>query len=149
MPILPVPDWANGHDEADGYVKLLTDLLTTVPVERITLGSLCSFPNALRLTDAKLGDDNPIRQLLRNGNPSADNHSAERCGGHSTARSGNQSADGRFRFHASTRTACYRMLIDVIRSHRPNLPIGLCLEEKSTFVELALSANIGICNCVL
>ena len=104
--------------------------LTAVPIERITLGSLCSFPNALRLTDAKLGNDNPIRQLLQAGGEG-------------------QSADGRFRFNVHTRTACYQTLIDVIRSHRPDVPIGLCLEEKSTFAELALSANIGICNCVL
>jgi len=136
MPILPVSGWANGHDETDGYVKLLDDLLTVVPVERITLGSLCSFPNALRLTDAKLGRDNPIRQLLRGGG---------QFGGHS----GGQSADGRHRFAAPIRTACYRTLIDVIRSHRPDVSIGLCLEEQSIFVALGLSASIGRCNCVL
>ena len=52
-------------------------------------------------------------------------------------------------FAAPIRTACYRMSIDRICSHQPDLPIGLCLEETSTFEALGLSAMIGRCNCVL
>ncbi|MBI5722416.1 MAG: hypothetical protein HZA50_00520 [Planctomycetes bacterium] len=122
MPILPIPGWA------DGYAKLLGDLLASVPLERITLGSLCSFPNALRLTDAKLGEANAIHGLLNDGG---------KC------------LDGRYRFNARLRTECYRILLELIRSRQPDLPVGLCLEERTTFANLGLLGNIGVCNCVI
>lgn len=122
MPILPIPDWLGG------YAALLDDLLESVPVERITLGSLCSFPNALRLTNAKLGSGNLIEELLKAGG---------RC------------RDGRYRFSPQLRTECYRLLAGRIRSRRSDLPVGLCLEERAVFASSGLSGNIGICNCVL
>jgi len=122
MPILPIPDWL------DGYATLLDDLLGAVPVERITLGSLCSFPNALRLTNAKLGRVNVIQELLQEGG---------KC------------QDGRYRFSPRLRTECYRVLAGRIRSRRGDLPVGLCLEEPTVFASSGLSGNIGICNCVL
>jgi spore photoproduct lyase len=122
MPILPIPDWL------DGYATLLDDLLESVPVERITLGSLCSFPNALRLTNAKLGSGNLIQELLKAGG---------RC------------PDGRYRFGPQLRTQCYRLLAGRIHSRRPDLPVGLCLEERAVFASSGLSDNVGICNCVL
>ncbi len=122
MPILPIPDWL------DGYATLLDDLLESVPVERITLGSLCSFPNALRLTNAKLGSGNLIQELLKEGG---------KC------------RDGRYRFSPQLRTECYRLLAGLIRSRRGDLPVGLCLEERPIFAESGLSRSIGVCNCVL
>lgn len=122
MPILPIPGWL------DGYATLLDDLLESVPVERITLGSLCSFPNALRLTNAKLGSGNLIEELLKAG---------RRC------------PDGRYRFSPQLRTECYRRLAGLIRSRRDDLPVGLCLEERAVFASSGVSDNVGICNCVL
>lgn len=121
MPILPLGLWR------EEYAELVTALLTTVRVERITLGGICSFPNAIRLTTAKLGESNVIYGLLDSA----------------------QSTDGRYRFAARLRIECYRYLVGAIRSHRPDLVVGLCLEEPSVFAELGLSRNIGKCNCVL
>jgi DNA repair photolyase len=122
MPILPIPGWL------DGYAAMLDDLLKSVPIERITLGSLCSFPNALRLTNAKLGTENPIQELLSTGG---------RC------------ADGRFRFSRELRAECYRRLVSLIRYCCADLPVGLCLEERPVFESVGLSSNIGTCNCIL
>jgi len=47
------------------------------------------------------------------------------------------------------RTEVYKHLVDVIRGHRPNLQIGLCLEEKRIFEALDMPDSIGKCNCVL
>lgn len=122
MPILPVRGWQND------YAELLESLLATVPVERITLGSLCSFPDAVRLMNAKLGRINAIQELLQNGG---------KC------------PDGRYRFNLDLRVDCYRNLLEIIRSRRPDLPVGLCLEERTVFASLGLLGSIGVCNCVL
>ncbi|MCY2926144.1 MAG: hypothetical protein NT031_12020 [Planctomycetota bacterium] len=122
MPILPVGDWA------DGYTALIDELLSAAPIERITLGSLCSFDNALRLTAARLGEAHPLADLFR---------SAEK------------SPDGRRRFPLALRHETYRLLLSHIRSRRPDLPVSLCLEDPSTFADLALPDAIGQCNCVL
>jgi spore photoproduct lyase len=122
MPILPIGDWQ------EDYACLLSELLTTVPVERITLGSLCSFPSALRLTDAKLGQANPIRECLAGGG---------------------QCIDGRYRFDAACRVESYRHLRELIRARSPELCVGLCLEERAVFDALGLADHVGICNCVL
>ena len=122
MPILPIGEWS------DGYARLIEELLVTVGVERITLGSLCSFENALGLTEAKLGVGNPVSDLLRDSN---------------------KSADGRHRFSQALRQETYRGLIDVIRSRRSDLEISLCLEDRSVFADLGIRGSIGKCNCVL
>lgn len=122
MPILPVGDWA------DGYTALIDELLSAAPIERITLGSLCSFDNALRLTAARLGETHPLADLFR---------SAEK------------SPDGRRRFPLALRHETYRLLLSHIRSRRPDLSVSLCLEEPSAFADLAMPDAIGQCNCVL
>jgi DNA repair photolyase len=122
MPILPLAGWEQEYD------RLLGGLLPTVSVERLTLGSLCSYPNALRLTGAKLGNRNPIHEFLR---------------------TGGRSQDGRYRFDPLLRLKCYRHLLDTIRARRPDLRTGLCLEDRSMFASLGLSDAMGICNCVL
>lgn len=55
----------------------------------------------------------------------------------------------RARFPAPTRIGAYRRLIDTIRSIAPELEIGLCLEDRSTFEALGITGSIGRCNCVL
>lgn len=123
MPILPVLGWQAA------YVAFLEELLNRVPLGRITLGSICSYPQALRLTDLKLGPDNPISASLD--------------------RSNGRSADGRLRFPTVVRRQAYRVLIDAIRRLRPDLEIGLCLEDQPMFDALATGPSLGKCNCVL
>lgn len=79
MPILPVGRWKNQ------YAQLADKLMDIPRLERITLGSLCSFPNALRLTDAKLGKVNVVTGPLG---------------------SGGKCADGRYRFAPELRQEC-------------------------------------------
>jgi hypothetical protein len=45
--------------------------------------------------------------------------------------------------------APYRHLIECIRQVRPDLKIGLCLEDEAMFTSLGLQESIGQCNCVL
>jgi len=122
MPLIPVTRWQ------DLYARFLEDLLTAVPLERITFGGICSYPNARSLMEQKLGQANPIsRSLDDNG----------------------RSADGRARYDLGTRLHLYGCLIEAIQRLRPSLNIGLCLEERSVFNALGLAEAIGRCNCVL
>ena len=123
MPIIPIDGWR------DAYATFLQRLVTTVPLSRITLGGICSFGGALALTEVKLGPENTVSQALR--------------------RSGGKSRDGRHRYAVSERTAIYHHLITAIRRLDPQLPIGLCLEERAVFEALDMIDNAGHCNCVL
>jgi spore photoproduct lyase len=122
MPIIAIPDW-----EAI-YRDFLSDLLSRVQLQRITLGSICSYPQAMRLTEQKLGRDNPIAHLLD--------------------RRQNRMPDGRLRFPKGLREEAYRHLIKTIRRRDANVEIGLCLEEPSVFKSLDLAGSVGRCNCV-
>jgi len=121
MPIIPVKGWQNI------YARFLENLLISVPLERITLGQICSYSGALQLTERKLGKDNPISLLLEKG----------------------KSKDGRIRFPIKTRIKIYRNLVDTIRKLQPKLQIGLCMEEAEVFKALDMENAIGCCNCVL
>ncbi len=123
MPIIPVPDWRGV------YATFLLQLVTQVELDRITLGGVCSYPGAVDLMASKLGTQNAISQAL-------DRHASK-------------SRDGRNRYRPADRIAIYRHLISVVRAQRPELPVGLCLEERSVFQALDLTAAIGRCNCVL
>jgi DNA repair photolyase len=123
MPIVPVADWQAA------YGRFIATLLESVPLARITLGSICSYPQAQRLMELKLGKQNAISTLLDRGRAESD--------------------DGRLRFHRSTREGVYRYLIECIRRQRPDLEIGLCLEDEPMFASLGLQRGIGRCNCVL
>jgi spore photoproduct lyase len=123
MPIIPVVGWQ------ENYGQFLKMLLEAVPLSRITLGSICSYSQAQRLLELKLGKNNAISSMID-------------C-------TPGTSADGRLRFCRSTREEVYRYLIACIRQERPNLEIGLCLEERSMFPALDLQDSIGRCNCVL
>jgi spore photoproduct lyase len=123
MPIIPIAGW-----EAI-YHEFLTDLLSRVRLQRITLGSICSYPQAMRLTEQKLGRENPISARLER-------------------RQGRMS-DGRTRFPRELRESVYRHLLDVTRQADAEVEIGLCLEEPSMFDSLAMGDSIGRCNCVL
>lgn len=121
MPIIPVSGWQKI------YADFLKSLLESVPLNRITLGQICSYPTALKLAEHKLGANNPISGLL----------------------SKNKSKDGRIRFHIKLRLKVYKYLIETIKEFQPRLDIGLCMEESIVFNTLDMPAAVGRCNCVL
>ena len=123
MPIIPVDAWESLYD------RFLGELLSSVRPARMTLGAICSYRSALQQTESELGPDNPISRAL----------------GHSPR----PSADGRYRFPPSMRIELYRHLIAIIRRHQPEIPVGLCLEERAVFEAVACGVDIGRCNCVL
>jgi spore photoproduct lyase len=122
MPIIPIEGWE------EAYGELLVHLLGRVRLSRITLGSICSYPEAMRLTERKLGPRNAISTRLDDGRTRL---------------------DGRARFPRSLREKVYRRLIETVRGLAPDVEIGLCLEEPSIFESLGLSGSRGRCNCVL
>lgn len=109
------------------YCKFLKSLLTTVNLDRITLGQICSYSTARQLTERKLGRRNRISDQLEKA----------------------KSPDGRVRFPDQLRMEVYKHLIEYIRQQKPDLQISLCLEEKTIFKALDMEAAIGQCNCVL
>jgi len=121
MPIIPIEGWR------DIYARFLENLLESLPLDRITLGQICSYSGALQLTERKLGKDNPISRMLEKG----------------------KSKDGRIRFPIKVRIDVYKYLVETIRKLEPKLKIGLCMEEKETFKALNMENSIGCCNCVL
>jgi spore photoproduct lyase len=112
MPMVPIADWESV------YRRFVEELLSRVRLNRITLGSICSYPHALRLTELKLGRSNPISRNL--------DPSGLKCG------------DGRLRFSRSLREGMYREVVHSIRRIQPDLEIGLCLENEATFGALDL-----------
>jgi len=153
MPIIPVAGWQ------EIYGRLMETLLQSVPLSRLTLGSICSYPQAQRLMEMKLGKQNAVSTLLAQ--RKGDRHllceapggpfrqkvpvTFSRAGGEGSAKS----PDGRLRFSRSTREDVYQYLIDCIRRQRPDLEIGLCMEDEAMFASLNLRESIGRCNCVL
>jgi spore photoproduct lyase len=123
MPILPLDDWRSS------YAWFLEGLLARVRLQRITLGSICSYPMAVRLMERKLGRGNFISRTLEHRRP--------------------KGGDGRARFPEPVRVEAYRFLIDTIRRIDPGLEIGLCLEDPGMFQRLGMQASVGRCNCVL
>ena len=122
MPIVPLSEW-----EAI-YAEFLSYLLGRVRLTRLTLGSICSYPQAMRLTEQKLGPANSISSQV------------DRRRG---------KTDGRTRFPRELRERVYRHLLDQIQRLAPGLEVGLCLEEEWMFDTLGMRANLGRCNCVL
>jgi len=122
MPIIPLPSWR------EAYARFLGTLLAEVPLQRITLGGICSYRAARFLMEHRLGRSNAISDAFDPNGPSP---------------------DGRLRYPAHLRTDLYRQMIEIIRSRAPDLDISLCLEEKRVFQALGLAEAIGRCNCVL
>jgi len=121
MPIIPLEGWQNI------YSKFLENLLESTPLDRVTLGQICSYSGALKLTELKLGKTNPISNRL------------EKV----------KSNDGRVRFPIKLRIEVYRYFIDTLKKLKPQLPIGLCMEEHQIFEALNMESTIGCCNCVI
>ena len=122
MPIIPLPDWEGT------YARFLGTLLTEVPLERITLGGICSYRAARFLMENRLGRSNAVSDAFDPNGPSP---------------------DGRLRYPPPLRTDLYRHMIGIIRGRAPDLDISLCLEEEQVFGALGLGGAIGRCNCVL
>ncbi len=120
MPVIPVESWQNI------YASFIENLLMSVPLERITLGQICSYSAALKLTERKLGRTNLISNRL------------EKV----------KSNDGRVRFPLKLRIEVYKYLIDIIKKLKPQLHIGLCMEEHRIFEALNMESTIGCCNCL-
>jgi spore photoproduct lyase len=122
MPIVPLPGWEQA------YAAFLETLLAEVPLDRITLGGICSYPAARGLLEHRVGRPNAISDAFDPSGPSP---------------------DGRLRYPAHLRMRLYRHMVQIIRSRAPGLGIGLCLEEEPVFRSLGLMESIGRCNCVV
>lgn len=120
MPILPVDDWRR-H-----YAGLVEAIFASTRPERITLGGICSYGTALRLTARTLGADNVIARHL----------------------SPAPSSDGRRRFPRELRSELYRHILGEIRRHAPSVPVGLCLEEAQVWRTCGLDPAKPVCNCI-
>ena len=122
MPIIPVQNWKKQ------YRDFIENLLTRVKLERLTIGGICSYNNAKKLMEIKMGNNNTISQnILKN----------------------RKTGDRRLRYNPELRSEIYSYLIKVIRDIKPNLDIALCLEEQLVWESVNLQKSIGRCNCVL
>jgi DNA repair photolyase len=122
MPLIPVPDWERKYEE------FLQDLLARVPLTRLTLGGICSYTNARKLLERKLGPENVISRWIDTTEPAA---------------------DGRARYHRSLRFKMYSQLARCARAIRPDIELALCYEEQPVWNEVDKKAKLGGCNCVL
>ncbi len=123
MPVLPVDGWRKL------YRDFLEELLSAVPLARLTFGGICIYPDARALMERKLGQGNPISAAI-------DPHTARRD-------------DRRQRFTPEARAEIYSFLADAARRLSPSLELALCLEEPDVMEVVGLSASRGKCNCVL
>jgi spore photoproduct lyase len=121
MPLIPVQNWL------DQYTDFLKQLLTDIPIQRLTIGAICSYQGAYHLMNRKLGAANVIAENMEH----------------------IKSEDGRMRYPVELREKAYRRLIQTVRQIRPDLEVGRCLETRSVFEALDLQDTIGQCNCVL
>jgi spore photoproduct lyase len=121
MPIIPIQRWQ------EIYTNFVRHLIDTIPLQRLTLGGICSYKAARALMETKLGLNNTISINLENA----------------------ESPDGRNRYFASLRAEMYKNIIKVAQELRPDLKIALCLEDEKLWKSCGLESNIGRCNCVL
>ena len=122
MPIIPAKGWQ------DIYTAFARHLIETVPLQRLTLGGICSYKAARGLMESKLGPHNPVSLNIDDKL---------------------KSRDGRARYSDSLRYEVYSLITQVVRSYRPELELALCLEDKELWRKAGLENNIGRCNCVL
>jgi spore photoproduct lyase len=122
MPIIPIAGWQ------DLYGDFLGHLLAEVHLDRLTIGGICSYSRADKLMEHHIGPDNTISRHM------AQNRSR---------------GDGRRRYSPDLRTDMYRFIVQTARGIRPELPIGLCLEESDIWRAVDPELRPGVCNCVL
>jgi len=121
MPIIPVDGWREFYSNFTQY------LIKTVPLQRLTLGGICSYAAARSLMETKIGLRNPISNNIQK----------------------LASKDGRNRYSSELRTQVYTHIIATARKISPDLQIALCLEENQILENCGLQNNKGFCNCVL
>jgi spore photoproduct lyase len=122
MPIILTSDWKRL------YGDFLDRLLSEIPLTRLTIGGICSYSHAYNLMIKRIGHENSISE-----------HMSDRF----------SNGDGRRRYSPRFRIDMYRFLVDKARSIRPDLTIGLCLEETDIWQAVDPSLQPGMCNCVL
>ena len=122
MPLIPVPGWEQK------YGDFVRDLLSRVPIARLTFGGICSYTNARGLMERKLSSENVIS-------------------GHMAGTE--RGADGRARYARSLRVRMYTHLARVAREARPDIELALCLEEPAVWKAVNAETSLGRCNCVL
>ena len=119
MPLIPLPDWRSE------YGDLVDQIFDTVAPARITMGGICSYPTAARLTTG--------RRVAYITQAMAETHAT---------------ADGRRRYAAARRVEMYGAIAAAVRRRDANVPIGLCLEERSVWERAGLDPECVRCNCV-
>ena len=122
MPIIPVSGWQNI------YTIFIRRLIETVPLQRLTLGGICSYKTARHLMEAKLGSNNTVSLSINDKI---------------------KSLDGRTRYSSSLRLEIYTLITQVVKKVRPELGLALCLEDKELWQQTGHENNLGLCNCVL
>jgi len=122
MPVIPVENWEKIYED---FVEML---LSSAPVQRLTIGGICIYQNAKKLMELKLGKENEISQNID-----------------TRAKAG----DGRLRYPVSLRLKMYSHIIKTARRLKPELELALCLEEARVWKETGLMSQLGHCNCVL
>ena len=122
MPIIPVDGWQ------EIYTAFTEHLVKTVPLQRLTLGGVCTYRGARRLMERKMGADNAISSHID---------------------SSGTAGDGRMRYSRGLRQEAYALIIEIVRRLRPDLELALCLEERELWHSTGLEERRGHCNCVL
>jgi spore photoproduct lyase len=121
MPIIPLDGWRGI------YTDFTRHLIETVPLQRLTIGGICSYKAARSLMEKKAGAGNPVSLNLD-----------EKI----------KSPDGRARYSGRLRQEIYSVISSAARSYRPGIELALCLEDREQWQEAGLENNIGQCNCV-
>jgi spore photoproduct lyase len=122
MPVIAIDGWQ------ELYGSFTRRLLETIPLQRLTIGGICSYKAARRLMERKMGINNAISKSI-------DDDAI--------------SIDGRARYSVSLRQEMYSHIIKVACNICPDLEIALCLEDKELWEAIGIETQIGLCNCVL
>jgi spore photoproduct lyase len=122
MPVIPVSGWQ------DYYSEFIKELLERVPLSRLTIGGICIYKNARKLMEHKLGAGNAISTNIDRGS---------------------DLKDGRARYSREIRMEMYSRIVNTVRKIRPDLELGLCLEEPQVWEAVGLKESMGHCNCGL
>ncbi len=121
MPLIPVPGWREKYD------RFIRDLLSRMPIQRLTLGGICSYKNAVRLMEQKLGTENAISNHIVN----------------------DKAGDGRARYDPALRVRMYMHLLRTAKEMQPDLEFALCLEDQGVWRTVNEEVRLGSCNCIL
>jgi spore photoproduct lyase len=110
------------------YADLICRSLDVLEPENITLGMLRLLPGHLAIAVRAYGS---------------------RAKGLYEAGLFERASDGKLRYPWLRRVEFYRHLIDVIRSHRPRMSIGLCRETPDVWSDLNHCCDRHQCNCLI